>query len=119
MGAGYVHECDQCGYSIHTSGPWEFYRDSEGNRKPYGHPKPSSEEARRRGIWGFSAILYCPKCDKTYDIVLNEFRFKEEKAVKCPECGSTSLLCAACGDTGITCPRCGKGNLVGMMEYIS
>jgi hypothetical protein len=27
MGASYIHECDKCGYTFHTSGPWEFYRN--------------------------------------------------------------------------------------------
>jgi len=37
MGASYIHECDKCGYTFHTSGPWEFYRDREGKLKDYGH----------------------------------------------------------------------------------
>jgi len=36
MGASYIHECDKCGYTFHTSGPWEFYRDREGKLKDYG-----------------------------------------------------------------------------------
>ena len=73
MCVGYIYECDKCSYSVSTSGPWEFYRDSKDKRKPYGHPGPDSKEAKERGIYGFSADLYCPKCDKIFDVVLLEF----------------------------------------------
>jgi len=52
MGAGYSHRCNKCGYSVSTSGPWEFYRDNKGERRHYGHPVPFSDEARKRGIHG-------------------------------------------------------------------
>ena len=45
MGASYIYECDKCGYTFHTSGPWEFYRNREGKLKDYGHPSPKSREA--------------------------------------------------------------------------
>jgi hypothetical protein len=60
MGSWYKLKCDNCGYSVNTSGPWEFYRDSEGKRKPYGHPVPTSKEAEESGIHGLTGELYCP-----------------------------------------------------------
>jgi len=45
-----------------TSGPWEFYRDEEGRRKPFGNPVPISKGAAERGIYGLSGKLYCPNC---------------------------------------------------------
>ena len=63
MGAGHEWICNTCGYAIKTSGSWEFYRDSKGQHKPYGHPGAGSEEARNAGIKGFSTEAYCPTCD--------------------------------------------------------
>lgn len=139
MGAGYVHKCNKCGYSVSTSGPWEFYRDSKGKRKPYGHPVPMSEEARQRGIYGLSGELYCPNCDEVFDLILVEFKepsqdslsvwggmcepideFKDEEgAVKCPKCGNRNLILGPMEDREATCPRCKYGKLVGKMEWIS
>ena len=72
MASGYVYRCDDCGYSVRTSGPHEFYRDKKGRRKPYGHPTPASREAEQRGIYGFSAEMYCPHCDQVYDVIMFE-----------------------------------------------
>jgi len=72
MGAAYSHTCNECGHVVRTSGPWEFYRDKEGKRKPYGHPAPTSREAAEAGIYGLSAELYCPECGKTYDIIIRK-----------------------------------------------
>lgn len=46
MGGFWDCVCDNCGYKVETSGPWDFYRDTEGKRKTYGHPKPYSREAK-------------------------------------------------------------------------
>ncbi len=138
MGAGYRYKCDTCGYSVSTSGPWEFYRDSKGNRKPYGHPSPASEEAKQRGIYGLSGVLYCPKCDKTFELVLVEFmkpsqdslslwwgrceprdEFKQEGVVKCPKCDSTNMILEPAEGGEVVCPRCKEGKLLGEMEWIS
>jgi DNA-directed RNA polymerase subunit M/transcription elongation factor TFIIS len=138
MGAGYVHKCNECGYSVSTSGPWEFYRDSKGKRKPYGHPVPMSEEARQRGIYGLSGALYCPNCDEVFDLILVEFKkpsqdslsvwggmcepkdeFKDEGAVKCPKCDNRNLILGPMEDREVTCPRCKEGKMVGEMEWIS
>ena len=138
MGAGYVHKCDKCGYSISTSGPWEFYLDSTGKRKPYGHPTPISREAKKRGIYGLSGELYCVDCNMTFDLILVEFKkpsldalsvwggrcelkdeFNDEGAVKCPKCGGRNLILGPVEDGEITCPRCKEGELVGAIEWIS
>ena len=127
MGAGFVHNCDNCGYSVNTSGPWEFYRDKEGNRKPYGHPGPMSREAKKRGIWGFSEDQYCPKCDEVFDVIVVEFAGPnqrwapkdEYKKIKCPKCGVRNLIFVSQEGKEVTCPRCRKGKWIGRMEYIS
>jgi len=136
MGAKYTHKCNKCGYSVSTSGPWEFYRDSEGNRKFFGHPSPNSEEARQSGIQGLFGNLYCPKCDKVFDLVLDEYKkptfnkidmwlgrcestykYNQEDADKCPICGNTDLILKPLENEEIVCPRCGKGKLVGKMDW--
>ena len=138
MGTGYTYKCDGCGYSVSTSGPWEFYRDSEGNRKPYGHPVPTSEEAKERGIYGFSGELYCPKCDKTFDLILVEFKgssldyfsawagwgeaedvSRQEGGVICPECHVTNLIWDTTEAEEAVCPHCKEGILLGEAIWIA
>lgn len=131
MGVGYRYMCDRCFYCVRTSGPWEFYRDSKGNRKPYGHPVPTSEDGKEQGIWGFSGDLYCPKCDKTFDIVLVEFtgpsegyasawagwkrwtELKHERRAICPECRTTQMIWDTKEAEKAVCPRCKEGMLLG------
>lgn len=138
MGAGYTHICDKCGYKISTSGPWEFYRDSGGKRKPYGHPGPFSEEAKKIGVYGLSARVYCPKCDRAFNLVLVEFKepvhetfdlwwsrwepnddSKQTSRAKCPKCGGADWILEPDEDRDIACPRCGEGKLVGDTEWIA
>jgi hypothetical protein len=138
MSAGYSHKCNKCGYSVSTSGPWEFYRDSKGERKWYGHPLPLSDEAKSRGIYGPSGILYCPYCDEMFDRILVELRnpshdslsvwldrcepideFKGKSAVKCPRCGHSNLILGPVQDREIACPRCKEGTLMGKMDWVS
>jgi len=66
-------ECSNCGYTVRTSGLWEFYRDDSGQRQYYGHPIAKSLEARQRGVNGFSENLYCYKCDEVRDVIVYEF----------------------------------------------
>lgn len=140
MAAGYFWRCSKCIRSFSTAGPWEFYRDHQGNRKSYGHPGPASDEATRSGVWGLSGDVYCPDCDKTFkDLVLVDFKkpyrgfsvwidldscdpkdgFNDEGMGKCPEFGGTNLILESVEDKQVTCPRCKKGKLIGKMDWIS
>jgi len=138
MGAVHSHTCNKCGYSVTTSGPWEFYRDGEGERRWFGHPLPLSDEAKKRGIYGLFGTLYCPSCDETFDRILVEFKkpshdflsvwlgkcepldeFKQKGAVRCPRCGGLNLVLGAMKDREIACPRCIEGKLVGRVEKIT
>ena len=130
MGSGYYYECDKCKHFFETSGLNEFYRDAEGRRKLYGHPVPMSREAEERGIHGLSAELYCPKCDKVYDLIVQEFEtptwlvwahppepkdeYKQEGAVKCPDCGNTDLVLDNRDRDAVPlpCPRCPDGKMI-------
>jgi len=138
MGASYIHKCNNCGYSVSTSGPWEFYRGKSGRRKLYGHPSSVSTEAKQYGIAGLSGKLYCIVCDKVLDLILVEFehpskesmdvwsgrckpmsKYELPESVKCRKCGNTELLLEPFDNSNISCPRCNKGQLVGNMEWIS
>ena len=147
MGATFMHECNRCEYLIWTSGPWEFYRNILGVRKPYGHPGPISTIAKKHGISGLCGECYCPKCDKNYDIVLIEIkrpirnrwrgpsiweisknvaayknRIKEVWDKKCPKCGYPDILPEFLGlneEKEIICPKCKEGILQGKVFEIS
>jgi DNA-directed RNA polymerase subunit M/transcription elongation factor TFIIS len=138
MGAGFAFTCGKCGYTVQTSGPWEFYRNAKGERKDYGHPSPRSKEAERQGVYGLSGELYCAHCDKVFDVILVEYKeparealgvwtggcepkdeYKDPDAVKCPQCGSTALVLEPEEGQGIPCPRCKEEQMVGEMAWIS
>lgn len=138
MGAQNSFTCGECGYTVTTSGPWEFYRDEDGARHPYGHPGPASREARERGVWGLSAELYCPDCDEVHDIVVVEFvepvsdardvwmrnytprqEFQRPGGVRCPGCGGTFMLLGPEGAPPVDCPRCGSVSMTGKQDWIS
>jgi len=138
MGAAYTHRCDRCGYSFHTSGPWEFYRADDGSIRPYGHPAPLSAEAAERGVHGLLGKVYCPACDQVREVVLVEFTepcrrprsvwldppeplapYSSGELPACPGCGGTRLVLGDEGGEGLTCPRCGAGRLVATMDWIS
>ncbi|MFC1977178.1 hypothetical protein ACFLWS_02790 [Chloroflexota bacterium] len=120
MGAGHTWKCSTCGYKIEISGLWEFYRDRNGNRNPYGHPTPSSEEAKEMGVKGFTSVEYCPKCRKVREVIVKEY---EKPIIGGGHWGSKEpaveyeALCPKCG-TGLedhlnesdVCPKCNKGN---------
>jgi len=130
----YSHKCTRCGYSVITCGPWEFYRNSGGKRKQYGHPAPLSLEAARAGIWGYSATVYCPNCDRVFDVILKEYKkpyykdrekgvfikhplifnilpgFMKRTLFKKPEL--PELKDEYKKEGAVKCPKCGNTNLV-------
>ena len=130
MGMFCIYSCTSCGHEVTTWGPQEFYRDASGNRQPYGHPGPCSEEARSRGIAGFEAQKYCTRCGKTQRVILGETQApcldpieawrscggldaaSLRGAARCPDCGSEALLLTLPEDRPVACPRCGRGVMV-------
>ena len=138
MGGEYQHRCDICGYSVATSGPWEFYRDETGKRKWSGHPSPCSAEAMERGVYGMSGELLCPLCGVVSDIILVEFKkphadnasawkaysnkdeqIISEDMVMCPDCGNTDLILEPIENKEVRCPQCNKGKLIGTRGIMS
>ena len=126
MPAGYIHLCHQCGYEVNTSGPWEYYLDNQGNRQPYGHPIPLTEEAEAQGISGYTAQVYCSTCGKTVEVIWekwdypNQFPGPEELKNPppcCPQCQNADLVLDPV--PGVMCPKCQQGNLQGELDYIS
>ena len=128
MGTGYFHHCSHCSFSLSTSGPWEFYRDEEGNRQAYGHPIPLSPEAEERGIWGYSAEIYCLQCMELQETILVEWGDPREEDFPLQEIPDTPPTCPICQSKKVIfeasrrelpCPQCKKGTLKGEVEWIS
>jgi len=141
MGSFNDFKCNKCGFSFPTSGPWEFYRDKKGNIKPYGHPVPSSAEAKKAGIAGLNANVFCLTCmESINNFILVEYKKpvkdpikkvlmwagveepKEEYRQKpvCPKCKKSNwLLEPVSGRDKIICPRCKKGKIRGECTIIT
>ena len=125
----YVHVCDKCGFTVETSGLWEFYRDSNGKFKSYGHPIPNSIEAEESGIYGLYGIYYCVDCGKNSQNIVFESKFPvfEKTALwnvrlepispygdgfrpVCEHCGSKRIFLHP---AKVPCPKCKEGYLKG------
>ena len=140
MGRSITYGCNSCGHTVTFSGPWEFYRDAKGRRKPYGHPVPVSREAENRGICGLSAQMYCPSCHRGVDIIVVEFTepvvetlsvwsrawrpkpaysdWESKIAYRCPECGWDHVITQPPGRDW-KCPKCKAGAMVVVQRIIS
>lgn len=124
-------ECNNCGYSFSTSGPWEFRRDKNGKIKLCGHPMTAENE--RKGIEGLIAYLYCKQCDQVVEAILEEYKNtkfnvldvweqKQEnsndnagnvfESAVCPKCHKQELfICFEEENSSIKCPRCEEGHI--------
>lgn len=127
MGAFHQFQCSVCGHEFVTSGPWEFYRDARGERRPVGHPRPTSPEAASAGIHGLDAVCYCTRCGNTARVVVREYDKpldpywqwepgnEREKighrdiAPPCPHCHGTDLVLDPGEGLVLTCPKCQAG----------
>jgi hypothetical protein len=129
MGHIHTYKCNNCGHETGISGPWEFYRDSAGTLKHYGHPVACSEEAEKSGVKGFYKNLYCPNCKLVKRVIEMEFEqavprfgvwryalaFKDEANPVCPDCGSklSNTL------DGVMCQQCKIGKYASSEFLIS
>ncbi|MFC2039413.1 hypothetical protein ACFLST_01320 [Chloroflexota bacterium] len=114
MGAGYVLLCDNCGREIETDWMWEYYRDSRGRPKRYGHPRPMSLEAKEAGIAGYMTTAYCHKCDRVRTVIEEDPERDgiDDSQLACGRCGE-SLYDNPAGLSGeIPYPLCAQGPLV-------
>ncbi len=139
MGACFAIKCKNCSFDAKTDGPWEFYRNTQGDMQDYGHPCPVSEEASEHGIDGLYANMFCPRCGKVSKVVLVEYEIPRESAfdlwlhadedidgyleqnpMKCARCGCEDLLLEPPEeDEKIPCPECREGVLSGELEWVS
>jgi hypothetical protein len=133
MPFGYDWTCDNCNYTIRTSGLWEFYRDRLGLRHRYGHPTPKSDEAKRAGVKGFTGVLYCTKCRQLREIVVYEFDQPQNGSMgACMSFSNPKIphkeyktVCDICGNHlkdrigNICCPKCGKGKFKESGRFMS
>jgi hypothetical protein len=108
--------CPECGFRVRTGGPEEFYHDSAGRARHYGHPQPRSEEARAAGVHGFFAHMWCPGCREIKHVTVAQFDVplaphtawerladlaEQDEPAVCPDCGRELGSCIFTG-----CPRC-------------
>ena len=123
MATFWRHKCDTCEYTFETSGIHEFYVDARGAMADYGHPLPSSREAREAGIFGFYGRMWCLNRDQNIDVVVREFEHPVERDAEIWRPGAlpekvVDVTCPACGDhsplmgdlpfgKSMACPKCG------------
>ena len=138
MGAGYLYICCSCGYSIATSGPWEFYQDTTGQHQLLNHNTYSPTEYESCGIKGLSANMYCSVCDKVYEIILIQLdhtahtdfelwsawcdprvNLANDHSITCPTCDNAEMLLEPNEKRIVTCPHCKKGILYGKLDWIA
>ena len=131
MPTGLIYKCNNCHFEVTVSSGWEYYIDSNGNRKRYGH-LDRSDEAKQAGVKGFTAEWYCRKCQKVTEAIIAEFSSScngsldacltyshpgvEHKyfLAVCGECGSVLVE----NLNGLPCP-CGKGKFKESGRFMS
>ena len=122
MPFGYVYQCNNCHFEVTVSSGWEYYIDSNGVRKRYGH-LGRSDEAKQAGVKGFTTEWYCRKCQKVREAVVAEYSSPRNGpldsclAYSDPNVGHKDFL-AVCGECNsvlierlenLPCPKCGIG----------
>ena len=130
--------CNNCDLSVHTYGPWEFYRNSKGVLRHYGHPTPNSKTARKAGIYGLAGNYFCLSCGKLVEVILVEFKtpcydaakawsgdiepkdeYKNVRNSNCPNCGGEKVVQSIPDDDEINCPKCKIGIIKSCIHIIT
>lgn len=107
----YEYSCSHCDYFIKTSGPWPYY----GHIKKLGFTDDLSGP-----IYGLTARIYCPTCDKEKDYVIVQYKtpltsiddiwlrdIPRTTKMTCHKCKQPVYFMLPEGS--IKCPRCKKG----------
>jgi hypothetical protein len=138
MGQGFPLECNVCKAKREPSGPWEFFRNQDGEMEDYGHPEPKSKEAEEAGIHGFYAEMYCMHCGDLRNVILEEYeqpvnsalelltgdkqptiKYRNEDDPACPVCSKRGLVLRPEPLADIPCPQCDDGQLQLVGSWIS
>ncbi len=111
----YEYSCSHCSYFIETSGPWPYY-----GRRNKKQGKPGFADNIAGPIYGLTARVYCPACDKEKDYIIVEYRSPlsalddiwlkdspRKARMICRSCRNSVFLILPEGS--VTCPRCGRG----------
>lgn len=132
MPFGYVYHCNKCSHEVTVSSGWEFYIDSNGIRKKYGH-LGRSDEAKHAGVKGITAEWYCRKCQKVKEAMVAEFSSPRNGpldaalAYNDPDVEHKDFLaiCDTCGTAlvedmnNLPCPKCGVGKFIESGRFMS
>ena len=133
MPFGNIWTCTQCGYSIRTSGVWEYYIDKHGRPQRYGHPYPNSRAAKKSGVKGFTQEGYCPSCRDVRDVIVAKFASPLNGSLEAllafdnPDIKHQEFppICDKCNIPlkdnleGDSCPKCNIGHFVEDGRFMS
>ena len=99
-------ECDNCKFSICTSGLNFYYVDKLGQRQRHRHYARSRETINASGINGFTVEWYCSKCHSLRETVVLQFDHPENGPVAAfieywnnlkSENKDFEIVCSKCG----------------------
>ncbi len=102
------HDPSDWASSFGAIGFSQFYQKGAVKRRTFCQPILLGEEAKKQGVYGFGADLYCPYCNEKFDFVLVEFEDSRAGSslewgeinweefnvdpMKCPKCGNRELF---------------------------
>ncbi len=104
---GRLQDPNEWASSFSAIGFSQFYKKRVISRKKM-NPVLMGSEAKKQGVLGFGAELYCPYCDASFDFVLVEFDGPGSRSslawgeldleefgvdlLRCPKCGNRELV---------------------------
>jgi len=134
MPVGNIWECDNCRFSICTSGLNFYYVDKLGQRQRYRRYARSKESTNESGINGFTVEWYCSKCRSLRETVVLQFDHPQNGPIAAfmeywnnlkSEHKDFEIVCGECGSqlfndlNDLSCPKCGKGKFKESGRFVS